>query len=170
MQHEESPYRPPVSSEHDGATPIPKTMNSSFVNVGFGLLPILGGVFGFGGCIFAASMIESRNTATEPILSYGQQFGLISLPICTMIGAAIGLGFAFLVARRYAVSILLLLLVSLAGWNLNNSFWNDQIARYGRDQSEAVLYYPPLAFSGLAFFSAVLVAFIAAAKRQPRVT
>ncbi len=144
-------------------------MNSSFVIVGFGLLPILGGVFGFGGCIFAASMFESRNTATEPILSYGQQFGLISLPFCTMIGAAIGLGFAFSVARRYTVSILLLLLVSLAGWTLNNSFWNDQIARYGRDPSEAVLYYPSLALSGLAFITAVLVAFVAAAKRHPRV-
>ena len=71
----------------------PEDMNSSFVIVGFGLLPILGGIFGFGGCIIAASMIESRNTAKEPILSYGQQFGLISLPICTMIGAAIGVGF-----------------------------------------------------------------------------
>ena len=170
MQHEESPYRPPVSSEHDGATPIPKTMNSSFVTLGFGLLPIIGGVFGFAGCIFAASMIESRNTTIDPILSYGQQFGLISLPICTMIGTAIGLGFAFSVARRYTVSILLLLLVSLAGWTLNNSFWNDQIARYGRDPSEAVLYYPPLVLSGLAFITAVLVAFVAAAKRQPRVT
>ncbi len=170
MQHEESPYLPPVPPERDGATSSPKTMNSSFVIVGFGLLPILGGVFGFGGCIFAASMIESRNTATEPILSYGQQFGLISLPICTMIGAAIGLGFAFSVARRYTVSILLLLLVSLAGWTLNNSFWNDQIARYGRDPSEAVLYYPPIALSGLALIAAVFVAFVAAAKRQPRVT
>ena len=113
-------------------------------------------------------MIESRNTATEPILSFGQQFGLISLPICTMIGAAIGLGFAFSVARRYTVSIILLLLVSLAGCTLNNSFWNDQIARYGRDPSEAVLYYPPLALSGLAFITAVLVAFVAAAKRQPQ--
>jgi hypothetical protein len=139
-------------------------MNSSFVNVGFSLLPFIGGVFGFGGCIFAATLIESRNTATEPILSYGQQFGLISLPICIMIGAAIGLGFAFSVARRYAVSILLLLLVSLAGWALNNSFWNDQIARYGRDPSETVLYYPPLALSGLAFIAAVLVAFVAGAK------
>lgn len=169
MQHEDSPYLPPCSLEHDGATPIPKTMNSSFVIVGFGLLPILGGIFGFGGCIIAASMIESRNTAKEPILSYGQQFGLISLPICTMIGAAIGVGFAFSVARRYTVSILLLLLVSLAGWTLNNSFWNDQIARYGRDPSEAVLYYPPLALSGLAFITAVLVAFVATAKRRSRV-
>lgn len=48
--------------------------------------------------------------------------------------------------------------VSLCGWAINNAFWSDQITRYGPDPSEAVLYYPPLACSGIALFTAAVVA------------
>ena len=118
------------------------------------VLPLLGGFIGFAGYIAAALLLEARDGVSGPRLSYGQQAGLISLPICTMIGAAIGFGVSLSLARRYLFSIVLLLFVWLCGCGIVNSMWNDQIARYGRDPSEVVLYYPPLAFSILALIAA----------------
>ena len=131
---------------------------------------MFGGVAGFTGYLFAAFILENRVTSGEPILSYGQHAGLISLPMCTLISAAIGLGLAFSIIRQYATSILILLLVSLSGWAINNSLWNDQIRTYGPDPSEAVLYYPPLACSGIALFIAAVVAARALLEKRKQVT
>jgi hypothetical protein len=103
---------------------------------------MIGGIAGFVGYIFASITLEDRDTATEPILSYGQQAGLISLPMCTLICAATGFGVAFTIGRKYVTSVLLLLAVAFSGWAINNSLWNDKIKKYGPDPSEAVLYYP----------------------------
>jgi hypothetical protein len=72
--------------------------------------------------------------------------------------AATGFGVAFTIGRKYVTSVLLLLAVAFCGWAINNSLWNDQIKKYGPDPSEAVLYYPPPACSGLALFTAMIVA------------
>ncbi len=55
-------------------------------------------IAGFVGYIFASLTLEDRDTATEPILSYGQQAGLISLPMCTLICAANRTWLAFTIA------------------------------------------------------------------------
>jgi hypothetical protein len=169
MVDTESPYRPPAAPEIGSADCIPGK-GSGFAVAGFVALPFIGGFIGFAGYIAAASILEAHDDWSGPRLSYGQQAGLISLPICTMIGAAIGLGFAFAIVRRYMVSIALLLLVSLCGWCIVNVMWNDQIARYGRDPSEVVLYYPPMAFSMLALAAAFIVGLVAAVRWRARVT
>ena len=165
-----SPYRSPATSGQQLASSGLSTSRFAIATLAFLVLPIMGGVAGAGGFILAASMLENRNTTTEPILSYGQQAGLISLPMCAMISAVIGLGIALSIIRQYTAAIVLLLLVAVAGWALNNSFWNGQIARHGPDSSEAVLYYPPLACSGLAFSTAALIAIVAFVAKQKRVT
>lgn len=85
-----------------------------------------------------------------------------------MIGAALGLGIAFSIARQYLVSMALLLSVSVTSWGVVNSLWSDQIARYGRDRSEIILYYPPLAFSNLAMAAVIVVGVVALAKAPSR--
>ena len=158
MLDDDSPYRSPVTLDSDTATRRSISSGSAWTTLSFFGLPIFGGLAGFIGYLFAAVALENRDTTTEPFLSYGQQAGLISLPMCTLISAATGLGIAFSIARQNAISVLLLATVSLCGWAINNAFWSDQITRYGPDPSEAVLYYPPLACSGIALFTATVVA------------
>lgn len=168
MHDDDPPYRSPTTLGQHITPTDSNTSRSAIPTMSFLGLPVVGGITGFIGYIFAASILENRDTTAEPILSYGQQAGLISLPMCTLISAAIGLGLAFSIVRQFATSIVLLLLVSLSGWAINNSFWNDQIRRYGPDPSESVLYYPPLACSGIALFAATIVAAGALlAKRKP---
>jgi hypothetical protein len=56
---------------------------------------MIGGIVGFIGYLFASTILDNREVTTEPSLSYGQQAALISLPMCTLISAATGLGIAF---------------------------------------------------------------------------
>jgi hypothetical protein len=77
---------------------------------------------------------------------------------------------AFTIRRQYVTSVLLLLAVAFCGWAINNSLWTDQIKRYGPDPSEAVLYCPPLACSGLALFTAMIVAAWATLTSRNQVT
>ena len=146
----ESPYRPPAAS-HETVTTSDRPANADgFLTEKFASLPLLGAFLGFAGYIAVAFLLEARNEPLSPTLSYGQQAGLISLPLCTIIGTAIGFSVALSRARRYFASIVMLVLVWYSGSTVVNSMWNDQIARYGRDPSEIVLYWPPLAFSMLA--------------------
>lgn len=157
MHEDESPLQasstinPQDSSRHSSSS------RASFATLVFGGLPILGGITGFTGYIFAIALLDNGGTTTETVLSYGQQAVLVSLPICTLVSTVIGLGVAFATARQYVTSVSLLLAVSLCGWLINNAFWSDQIKRYGPDPSEAVLYYPPLACSGIAILIAAIV-------------
>jgi len=158
----ESPYQPPAASQETIVTSDrPADADGGFLTQKFASLPLLGGFVGFGGYIVAASLLEARNEPLFPTLSYGQEAGLISLPLCTMIAAAIGFGVALARARRYFASIIMLVLVWYSGSAIVNSIWNNQIARYGRDPSEIVLYWPPLAFSLLALVAAAGVALVA---------
>jgi hypothetical protein len=61
---------------------------------------MIGGIVGFIGYLFASTILDKRDVTTEPILSYGQQAGLISLPMCTLISAVTGLGIAFTLTRQ----------------------------------------------------------------------
>ena len=170
MHEDDSPYRSPTPIGTIDTSANSSSARSIISTLAFLGLPMIGGIAGFVGYIFASITLEDRDTATEPILSYGQQAGLISLPMCTLMSAATGLGIAFKIARQYVTSVLLLLAVSLCGWAITNSLWNDQIRRYGPDPSEAVLYYPPLACSGIALFTAVIVAAWAALANRKQIT
>ena len=98
-------------------------------------------------------------------LSYGQAAALISLPVCAVLGSAIGFAFAFVYIRRYRIAAVLLMLVAILGAAVIVPMWNQQVARYGSDPSEVVLFYPPLALCGLAAMASIGVAAIGLARR-----
>ena len=160
----ESPYRPPrfIAGQDN------RTTNSTFTARAYIALPLLGGFLGFAGYITAALVLESRNQTSGPILSYGQQAGLISLPISTMIGSAIGFGIALSVARKYVISVIALFAVAFLGSAVVGSMWSDQVAQYGRDPSEVVLYYPPMAAALLSLAIAVMIGVFASAAQIRR--
>jgi hypothetical protein len=164
----ESPYQPPAEFEENCPAQYRPKYTSAFAMVGFVVFPLFGGFIGFAGTIAAALLLETGDEWSGPRLSYGQQAGLISLPICTIIGAAIGLGVSLAFAGRYLVAIVLLILMWLSSWRIMNSMWSDQILRYGRDPSEAVLYFPPIAFSFLALLVALIIGSVAGAQRRAK--
>ncbi len=170
MHEDDSPNRSPTTIGSIDTSANSSLTRSTISTLAYWGLPMIGGIAGFVGYIFASITLECHDTATESILSYGQQAGLISLPMCTLISTATGFGIALTISRQYVTSVLLLLAVAFCGWAINNSLWNDQIKRYGPDQSEVVLYYPPLACSGLALFSAMAVAAWATLARRKKVT
>lgn len=170
MQDDHSPYRSPSSPGRRAISSPSSFSRSALATLAFLGLPMIGGIVGFIGYLFASTILDNREVTTEPSLSYGQQAGLISLPMCTFISAATGLGIAFTITRQYVTSVLILLVVSLCGWAINHSLWSAQVRRYGPDPSEAVLYYPPLACSGIALCIAVMVAAWATLKSRSRFT
>lgn len=84
------------------------------------------------------------------MVSYGQQTFLISLPLCTLLGAAVGFGFAFLTVGRKRTASLLLLTTAICGTLVVAGMWIVQIADYGGDPAERVLFWPPMAISVIA--------------------
>lgn len=87
-----------TAAQLDSADTVPRSVHWSLLI----LLPFGGLILGTVGYIAAAIFLENRNVESEPVLSYGQQAGLISTPLCAVIGAMIGLSIA-LVAGRLAV-------------------------------------------------------------------
>ena len=142
------PYQPPgsVAIANDPSPPREPRF-AAIAPLLFVVLPILFGIAGFAGYIALAISLERQPAENEPVLSHGQQAMLISLPICTMIAASAGFALAFSFVRQRALSIILLLATSLLGWLVTRSLWNSQIAQYGRDASEVVLYYPPAGYA-----------------------
>ena len=61
---------------------------------GFVAVPFVSTFIGFAGYIVAALMLEPQNEPPGPSLTYGIVAGLISLPFCMILGAAIGIGVA----------------------------------------------------------------------------
>lgn len=154
------PYRPsdPIA---DDKRPQASRQTGLANTAAFVLLPILFGITGFAGYIALALSLERQPSQNEPMLSHGQQAALISLPICTIIAASAGLALAFAYAGRHVTSIVLLFITSLVGWLVTRSLWNAQIAQYGRDPSEAVLYYPPSGYAaGTACLAMLLAIFV----------
>lgn len=167
----DSPYRPPAELCQTASGNPDRASNWYFEAAGypgFVALPFAGAFIGFASYIVAAPMLEPQNELPWPRLSHGIQAGLISLPLCMILGAAIGIGIAFAIVRRHLISIVLLLLAGLGNWRVVNSMWDEQIRRYGRDPCEAVLYYPPLGFSILALVVALTVALIAVVRWRAR--
>ena len=115
-----------------------------------------------------AFLLENRNAESEPILSYGQQAGLISLPLCAIMGAMIGLSTALLVGRHAFVGTALLLITGCLGALIVNSLWSRQISQYGRDYSQIVLFYPPMGAAMLCWLLAIITGVLAYQRRPGR--
>ena len=142
------PYQPVVDiAIESDPSPAPLPRFAAIGSVLFIVFPLLFGLAGFAGYIALAIVLERQPSDNEPILSYGQQAFLISLPLCTMVAALTGGAIAFAFVRKQGFSVVLLFVIALMGWLVTRSLWNAQIAQYGRDASEAVLYYPPAGYA-----------------------
>ncbi|MBM3965966.1 MAG: hypothetical protein FJ308_13020 [Planctomycetes bacterium] len=150
MAHVENPNQPPLDSSchtaHDR-----RDSWSQRTAVVLVISPALGGLIGFLGFIAASIFIELQSQPTEVALSYGQEAGLFSLPLCTVVGAATGFSVAISIMHRHLIAISMLIAVGVLGSGVVASMWSGQISRYGRDPSEVVLYYVPMAACGGAF-------------------
>lgn len=145
------PYQPvaDVAIEREPQT-APSPLHLAIRSVMFIVFPILFGLAGFAGYIALAIMMERPPADNEPMLSYGQQAFLVSLPLCTIIAASIGGAITVALVGKRGLSVALLFVIALMGWLVTWSLWNGQIAQYGRDPSEVVLYYPPAGYAAAA--------------------
>jgi hypothetical protein len=163
------PYQPPsdiaIGIDPSVTTASRSTASAPFL---FVVLPMLFGMAGFAGYIALAITLERQPAENEPVLSHGQQAILISLPICTMIAASTGFALAFAFVRKRALSISLLFVIALLGWLVTRSLWNAQIAQYGRDASEVVLYYPPAGYAAATMFLGFLTLLTSIVRRPKR--
>ncbi|MGB7346320.1 MAG: hypothetical protein WBD20_19030 [Pirellulaceae bacterium] len=161
------PYQPPGSLAFEFDQPAPAVSrfaaNAPFL---FVMLPMLFGLAGFAGYIALAITLERQPAENEPVLSHGQRAFFISLPICTMIAAATGGALAFAFVRQRALSIILLFVIALVGWLITRSLWDAQIAQYGHDASEVVLYYPPAGYAAATACLALLLSISMLARRE----
>lgn len=124
------------------------------------ILTLVGCGIGAAVSILGGMSIESWAESVgryEPQITYGQQFGMIIVPMCVAIGAATGFSAAVGCLRRPLLAVIMLAIIAVSGWALISSMWNSQIAEYGSDQSEMVLYYPPTAMCLIALGVAGLV-------------
>ena len=124
------------------------------------LFTIVGGGIGVVGSIVGGLSLESYVESIRPpgpVLSYGQMFGLIIVPLCTLIGAATGFAVGVACFRQRMLSIFLLLGTAFIGWEMTSSMWTSQISEYGPDPSEAVLFFPPLAMCIVALGAAAFI-------------
>lgn len=141
-----NPYKPTHSEEPKRIRPIVSLSATSL----FLLLTAIGCFTGYGGAIIGSVGLE-QNIASHglgnPRLTYGQQAGLITMPLCALMGAGIGFALAMATTKHSMAAAALLLANAGLGWVITSSLWNQQIEQYGRDASEIVLYYPLVAMS-----------------------
>lgn len=131
-------------------------------------LTLIGGLIGFYGYRSAATYIEAR--IPEPSITYGIQAGLISLPLCVVLLASIGLATAFALKLRFRVAISLLLAEFVVGAGVTALLWSSKITEYGRDSSDYVVYLPPITCSVLALIIAAIIGLIYNTRRPVRKT
>ena len=133
-------------------------------DIGFGcamflLFPTLGATIGFAGYLVISAIIESSvmPNVEPPRNTYGQQAGLISLPLSTIIGMTAGVSFAFLVNGWKRISIVGMFLISLLGSLTALGMWYDD--GLGECNSALILHVPIIVFCGvIAAFGLLLAA------------
>jgi hypothetical protein len=130
------------------------------------LLTFAGLILGKIGYIATAIILENRHVESEPVLSYGQQAGLVSAPLCAIMCAMIGMSFGFVVGRQAFFGTVTLIVTGCLGVLVVNSMWSDQIAQHGRDYSEVVLYYPPMSVAIASLLIAIPTALVAYQRRK----
>ena len=106
-------------------------------------------------CIAATIMLETLLELLFPTvngaarLSYGQEFGMFSLPGCGVLGAVNGWAIAFRSRHCPILSPLLLGTMAIVGGVILLTLWNMQTASYGQDRSHVIVYSPPLTLCGI---------------------
>ena len=151
----------------DNTNATGSTLTDSSVNwIPITLLTFAGLILGPIGYFAAAVILETRNVESEPILSYGQQAGLISAPLCAIMCAMIGMSFGLLIGRKAFFGTATLIATGCLGGLAVNSMWSEQIAQHGRDYSEIVLYYPPMSVAIACLLFAVPSGLIAFRQRK----
>ncbi|AMV35594.1 hypothetical protein VN12_26110 [Pirellula sp. SH-Sr6A] len=166
-----NPYSPPREYVTTGSVAQEHLAEYDRISpVAFIVLPLIFGIVGFIGYLVLAFALNTYGIVTQPFLSYGQQAVFISLPICTLLTTSVGLASAFIVAGHRFFAALLFTVTAAAGYAITSSLWNAQIAQYGSDPSEMVLYYPPAGYSaipGILAISSFILALARAIEREP---
>ena len=129
----------------------------------FTILPMFGVGLGFVGCLVAAQLLKRfgmQHDYESSSTAYGQMFGLFSMPICVALGGAIGVAIALAGISRFGWATAVLLLTSVTCCVVVIHVWDGQIADYGRDPTDIIVYYPPLGFCAVA--AAVMIGILAA--------
>ena len=120
------------------------------------LLPCVGGAIGFAGYLVAAMALESSvaPNVEPPKLTYGQQFGLISLSLSTFVGFAAGIAFAGFANGWRVPGPLAMIGVAILGALVTYRMWYAD----GIDEcNPAIVVYYPI-FGLCAFIAATGIA------------
>ena len=104
------------------------------------------------GLLFEQFFMPALRRPGEPMLSYGQQAGLMMLP-AAILGTAIGLVLLWRTWIARGIAVVAPLLVAKGV----NSLWNESLAQYGPDPSDQVLYVPILAGAPLCLAIVVIL-------------
>lgn len=168
---EEASHTPFSTGEQPGMTrgetsrSAQRALETCFV---LGVYCVIGGVLGFIGCIVGSFLTESVTPVStgKASLSYGQEWFLIILPICALMG--LGQGFASYLAsiKQFFLSGLTFLFIAGLGFRVVYRMWSDQIADYGRDRSEAILYYSPTAMCILSLVLGLTVVIVCLLRKR----
>jgi hypothetical protein len=102
----------------------------------------------------------------SPQLSYGQQFGLVMTPLAGLFGASVGFSLALCRVVGSIMGAASLVFSTLAVGAIVLSLWQSDVARYGRDVSQIVLYAPFLAGLALVLATALICVVWAIARRR----
>ena len=102
----------------------------------------IGGAVAFLGYIGSALLLENKVIPhlDPPKFSYGQQFGLISLPLSTLIGASTGFALGLLSQQRRRKIAIALVAISTGGSMVALNLWRSD--GIGECNSAIILYYP----------------------------
>ncbi len=127
----------------------------------FVLFPCLGGFIGFAGYIVTALILESSiiPSVEPPKFTYGQQAGLISLPLSTIIGFSSGFALALFVVGMRRWSTVLMFAVAILGAFTTFSLWSQD--GIGECNSAIVLYYPIFGLCALIAFIGIVLSLLA---------
>ena len=135
------PYQATENANLSGST-----STHAFVNwIPVILLAFAGLILGTIGYVATVIIVENRHVdfGFEPRLSYGEKAGL-SLVLCAIMCAMIGMSLGLLVGRRAFFGTIILIASGFLGGLIVILLWSEQITNHGRDPSEIVLYYPPM--------------------------
>ena len=123
----------------------------------FLFLPVIGLCFGLLVMLLTDRFIESRIPVGTSVRSHAMEGLFTTMPICLLLGAAIGVAVACIIVRLRLVAVGILCLASTLGWFVTSSAWSQYVATNGRDVSEELLYYPPIVLIAISCLLASLI-------------
>lgn len=138
----ENIHCPPVirlDEEDEVRQPHPFVALASFL-----FLPVIGLCFGFFVMLVTDLYIKSQIPVGTSVRQHAMEGIVVSMPICLLMGVAIGVALAFAAVRFRLIAVGILLLATVAGGVVTMNSWSHYVAVNGRDPSEKLLYYPPI--------------------------